>query len=531
MSGIHLMMEPTEFEKRRQAAMCARKNGEQHIQSRARTANDIPGIAKICSKHPTAEQVDAAAGSQQAIRVAGQMGEPDDLFIRAGRTAVISIDRPIFYEASFWSWWYDAQTSPQIVRSIMAAVDDSTIDRISFDIHCPGGDVAGISDLISAIDTAAKSKPVIALVHDMAASAAFWAACRCSRIVATKSSMVGSIGAISVYYDTSGAAEKWGEKAVVITDTPHKAMGHYGVEITPEMIERESKLLADMSQDFRQAVTEKRGIGESEILAMAGSMHYGADALDRGLVDEISDSMSFYERLDNGEYDQYGPANNSSTELSGGGKQPSSQAAAQMENSTMTINVDDTFEAMTDEEKEEMRSKLGDGGTGDEENDGESASTEDNENTASTENNDEDEDENNGESAALTIAEAKAIVTDLELPEATANELVIEAVEKGYSEATLLRKCVKASRNSNAQSEREIEQEAGGSAGAIGGGMGSASGTSGGSAVAKYNAAIEAEMKKDPSLTRQRASRNVAVNQPKLAEEMNTEATNKRKSA
>lgn len=502
-----LYMAPGEFHKRMQMAQLAGKP----LEYVPRKIRDISGLAQIASRHAMIPDSN------------GESAEPE-LFIRSGRTAVLPIDGPIFFAASFWAWLFGGMTNPMIVRALDAALNDENIDRIVLDFHSPGGDVAGMDDLVDAINKAVASKPVIAMVHDMAASAAYWMACRCSRVIASPSAIIGSIGAISVYYDDSQWAKDHGDRAVVISDAPHKAMGHYGVVIDEQMVEREMKLVGDMSSGFRQAVSDARGISTDELLAMGGSMHYAPDAHERGLIDEIVSTADFYAAVDAGEFDRYGPdekttgqtpvppnTENEATTTSG-------RSVAQTENRPMTINVDETVDAMTDEEKEEMRAKLGEGDdttTDDDDNAG--ATTEEDEGPAAST---EEEEE---PTAKLSVKEIKAIIADVGLPKAMASELALEAVEKNYTETTLLRKCIKESNSSSAKEDAELESQAAGSASAIGGGAGSSTGGSG-SAKAELETLTQAEMKQHPGMAHNEAARNVLVAHPKLAGRMQSEA-------
>ena len=530
LNTTYLLMAPAEFEQRRRAVIEARERGGSTAKENPRDACNIPGLASLITKYSAKSSTNASSAS---IEGAGS-GIPRDPFIRVGRTAVLSVDAPIFFHASVWSCLFSCMTSPQIVRGLDSAAQDESIDRIALTIHSPGGDVAGMGDLVAAMNRAVAAKPVIALVNDMAASASYWMACKSSRIVATSSAVVGAIGAISVHYDTSAAAEKYGEKAVVITDTPHKAMGHWGVAIDEEMVERERKLLTSMAGDFRSQVSQSRGIPPEELLAMAGSMHYGPDALSLGLVDEVTDSLSFFLKIDAGEYDQYGPGKTEPESNTNTQTQPSGRSVAQLETRPMAGKTnEEKIAEMTEEEKDAKLAEFMDGKEETEEETKPSGSTEEKKPEASKEDPEEEPAASTvTQPAAMTFAKARSLVSPHDFDEATANKIVSDSVEHNHSETQILNSCILAAKEQGSSMKANLEQYGGGSRQAISGGRsGAGLENSAGSARANYEAAVKSEMDSNPGMTKQIASRNVAVNQPELAEAMNDEATATRKNS
>lgn len=99
-------------------------------------------------------------------------------------------------------------------RMIRAFDADPNIDAIVVDIDSPGGTVAGTEELGATIK--ASSKPVVAFVNGMAASAAYWIASSCRRIIANNTTaIVGSIGVMSTWTDMRGY---YAQQGIVVRD-------------------------------------------------------------------------------------------------------------------------------------------------------------------------------------------------------------------------------------------------------------------------------------------------------------------------
>ncbi len=362
-------------------------------------------------------------------------------FMRAGKVGIIPVDGAITYTASFWSWLFGGTTNQQIVRALNAAAQDADLDTVVLDLHSPGGEVAGSSDLIEAVARCAKSKNTVAFVHDQACSLAYWMACGCARVVTTPSGVAGSIGAISVAYDQSKMFAKEGIEAVVSTDARNKAYGVPGVAITDEMRARAQDLIERMGAQFRAHVSRQRGLDDQAILAMQGAVRYGADLISAGLADEVATSDAFYAEL-------MGRTRQSTGRGAGAVSTTPGKPGKDKEHA---MSVKDTYAKMSDTERAELKALISaeaSDETGDDlEEVDESAETEDTEESAESED-DTPAARTAATSPAKAVAQARAAIkTEApELPEAEVSRLALASIEHGWSEAKLLREVDKAER-------------------------------------------------------------------------------------
>ena len=126
-----------------------------------------------------------------------------------GSTAIISVKGTMIKYGTFCSYGAD-----EIAMQIEEAALHENISSIVLDIDSGGGACNAVPPLCKAIATAkAKGKPVVASC-DVAASAAYWIACNCDRIVADNdvSSAFGSIGVMCSFSDLKPFYERMGVK-------------------------------------------------------------------------------------------------------------------------------------------------------------------------------------------------------------------------------------------------------------------------------------------------------------------------------
>ena len=164
----------------------------------------------------------------------------------------------------------------EIRRMLAEALESPAVERIELAIESPGGQVAGNQETAEAI--AAATKPVTAVVEDLAASAAYWLAAQAETITANVNAFVGSIGVYVVYTDFSGAAEKMGATVHVIRSGEHKGMGVLGAPITEAQIAAMQENIDAIAGHFIDAVASGRGMERAEVATLATGRLWEAEA-------------------------------------------------------------------------------------------------------------------------------------------------------------------------------------------------------------------------------------------------------------
>lgn len=209
-----------------------------------------------------------------------------DLFYRAGALAVIPVSGAVCYDP-LWCWWCGGIPTSLLIAACKQAMDDDTIQRVLIDWHCPGGDVAGGSDLIAAVSRLTAAKTTVSLAHDLCTSLAYWAAVHTSAICVTPTAIVGSVGTILGLEDTSGMAEQEGIVARVVTDAPLKGRGLFGVPTPEQDLDDLRAFAVDEMAMFPESVDQRRGLAAGTARAWRGRVFGAAEAVGAGLADRV----------------------------------------------------------------------------------------------------------------------------------------------------------------------------------------------------------------------------------------------------
>lgn len=174
-------------------------------------------------------------------------------------------------------------------RAVRAAAADPEVGSILMVIDSPGGTLAGTKELADDIAAAVKSKPVIALIEDMGASAAYWVASQATQVLAQATALVGSIGTYGVVYDMSALAAKDGVKVHVVRAGAMKGAGTPGTEITAEQLAAFQREVNTLNEFFVSGVAAGRKLSVEQVRALAtGDVWIGQEAVSAGLIDSVS---------------------------------------------------------------------------------------------------------------------------------------------------------------------------------------------------------------------------------------------------
>jgi protease-4 len=159
------------------------------------------------------------------------------------------------------------------------------------EIDSPGGAVDGTPEFASVI--AGLSKPVVAFVDNMAASAAYWIAAQASHIVTNSRNYteVGSIGTLAVLANEKEYLKKQGLKVEIMRATASTDKARLNsIEDWPEAsIQELQNDLDQINGDFINAVNTGRN-GKLYTMTediFTGKMYDQRKALSMGMIDQI----------------------------------------------------------------------------------------------------------------------------------------------------------------------------------------------------------------------------------------------------
>jgi protease-4 len=178
--------------------------------------------------------------------------------------------------------------SDTIIAAIQAARAAPRVKAIIIRIDSPGGSALA-SDLIAReIKKTRGVKPIICSMGDLAASGGYYVAAYCDRIIASPTTITGSIGIFTGKFDVSGLLEKLGVTSETFTRGPRADMESYFRPYTDEERQVLHEKLTYLYGRFTGAVAEGRAIDEKKVDEIGrGHVWSGAQALPIHLVDAL----------------------------------------------------------------------------------------------------------------------------------------------------------------------------------------------------------------------------------------------------
>ena len=167
---------------------------------------------------------------------------------------------------------------------IVIAINNTEVRRIVYDVNSPGGMYRGTPDVAVLIEKYAGVKPSYAFNSGVMASGAYWL-CSGLSIISKSSAETGSIGAYSIWYDTSKAMEAQGVGVKVFTSGAYKGMTPE-VSLTKDQDTYMQSRAMKMGNEFYSHVKEARaGVNES---AFDGRTFQAEEAMKLGLIDGLA---------------------------------------------------------------------------------------------------------------------------------------------------------------------------------------------------------------------------------------------------
>lgn len=240
--------------------------------------------------------LDAQTAIMGAIAAGKSVDEEDEdedgsylLSVDSG-VGVIEIAGSLVNSNSPWLQYFGMTGYPEIRAAMIEAAENPDVKEILLDIKSGGGAVSGVDDTAQLIRHINDNiKPVTAFAEN-AASAAYWLGSSAGRVVAGKTSLVGSIGVIATHMEYSEQLKADGIGVTVVRAGSEKARANSVEKLNAKGEEQISQAVHATYEVFVNHVADMRGKSyEYTDKQMAdGKEFIGQAALDVGLVDAIS---------------------------------------------------------------------------------------------------------------------------------------------------------------------------------------------------------------------------------------------------
>jgi len=187
----------------------------------------------------------------------------------------------------------EESTVARMRAELEKAGKDDRVKAIVLRINSPGGGVTASDEIYGELRRwkTEEKRPVIAAFGDLAASGGYYVACAADRIVASPTTVTGSIGVILMNLNLEGLLAKIGARNETFKAGEHKDLLSPLRGATPEERRIVQSILDHLHARFIEVVRDGRPrLDESRLSQLTdGRIFDAAQALDAGLVDEIGD--------------------------------------------------------------------------------------------------------------------------------------------------------------------------------------------------------------------------------------------------
>ena len=188
----------------------------------------------------------------------------------------------------------DGIAAEALKKTFRRLAKDESIRAVVLRIDSPGGSALASDLLWHEIRQLGEQKPVVASIGNMAASGGYYLACAATRILAERTSIVGSIGVVGGKITIGEALAKYGVRAFVVPASDEPGAGTRATYMSTlegwddSTRERVRAQMASVYELFRERVAAGRDLSPKKVLESAeGRIWTGEQGLKRGLVDEF----------------------------------------------------------------------------------------------------------------------------------------------------------------------------------------------------------------------------------------------------
>ena len=181
-------------------------------------------------------------------------------------------------------------TPEGLADALRQAEEDPSVAAVVLEVNSPGGGVTASDEMHQSILDFKESsgKRVVVSMGDTAASGGYYISTAADRIVASETTLTGSLGVIFSLTDFSELADEYGVEQEVIKSGEFKDMGSSFKDLTPEEREIFQSLVDESYDRFVSVIVEGRNLPEEKVREIAdGRVYSGQQARELGLVDSF----------------------------------------------------------------------------------------------------------------------------------------------------------------------------------------------------------------------------------------------------
>ena len=187
----------------------------------------------------------------------------------------------------------DGQVGETMVDDMRIALEqareDDDVRAVVLEIDSPGGEVTASDTIYNAVVKTREKKPVVVHMGSVAASGGYYIACGGQHLMASDTTITGSIGVIIQTLNYDQLLNKVGLASVVFKSGKFKDMLNGARPITPEEREYVQSFVMGTYDKFLGIVASERNLPADQLrnTVADGRILSGRDALDNKLIDGL----------------------------------------------------------------------------------------------------------------------------------------------------------------------------------------------------------------------------------------------------
>jgi signal peptide peptidase SppA len=203
--------------------------------------------------------------------------------------AVVPVLGPLVARGDWLTEFFGASVYGEVGEAVEAALADPSVRGVVMEIDSPGGEVAGMFDLVDRLGALRQSagKPLWAVASESATSAAYAIASAAERVYVTRTGEVGSIGIVAAHVDQSGSDAKAGLAWTFIHAGARKLDGNPHEPLSDPA---RAAIQADVDALYGELVglvARNRNLTPEAVRATEAAIYRGRAGVALGLADRI----------------------------------------------------------------------------------------------------------------------------------------------------------------------------------------------------------------------------------------------------
>jgi len=186
----------------------------------------------------------------------------------------------------------------ELKLAMRQALDDEHVKGVVLRVDSPGGEVTAADAIYNELALLRDEKPVVIHMGSVAASGGYYIACAGSHLMATDTTITGSIGVIIQTLNYRELLGKVGLESVVFKSGKFKDILSGSRPMTEEEREYIQGMVMQTYEKFVGIVAEERGLKVDDLRTGVadGRILSGTDALKAGLIDGLGYVEDAYEK-------------------------------------------------------------------------------------------------------------------------------------------------------------------------------------------------------------------------------------------